>query len=101
MNFPVASRRGANVSTPEVIEIGRDLLYTALLLALPTLVVSLVVGLAVSVLQAATSIQEQTLNFVPRMLALGAVVLVTMPWTLQLATHFMVRMLWQAAEVGH
>jgi flagellar biosynthesis protein FliQ len=96
-----ASRRGVNVSTPEVLEIGRDLLFTALLLALPTLAVSLVVGLIISVLQAATSIQEQTLNFVPRMLALGVVVLVTMPWTLQLATHFTVRMLWQAAEVGH
>lgn len=89
------------MSTPEVIEIGRDLLFTALLLALPTLAVSLIVGLVVSVLQAATSIQEQTLNFVPRMLALGVVVLLTMPWSLQLATHFTVRMLWQAAEVGH
>lgn len=88
------------MSTPEVLAIGRDLLYTALLLALPTLVVSLVVGLVISVLQAATSIQEQTLNFVPRMLALGIVVVLTMPWTLQLATHFTVRMLWQAAEVG-
>lgn len=88
------------MSTPEVIEIGRDLLYTALLLASPTLAVSLIVGLAISVLQAATSIQEQTLNFVPRMLALGLVVLLTMPWTLQLATHFTVRMLWQAAEVA-
>jgi len=98
---PAAPRKGTFVSTPEVIGIGRDLLYTALLLALPTLVVSLVVGLVISVLQAATSIQEQTLNFVPRMLALGVVVVLTMPWTLQLATHFTVRMLWHAAEVGH
>ena len=88
------------MSTPEVIGIGRDLLTTALLLALPTLVVSLVVGLVISVLQAATSIQEQTLNFVPRMLALGAVVLLTLPWSLQVATHFTARMLWKAAEVG-
>lgn len=89
------------MSTPEVVGIGRDLLYTALLLSLPTLAVSLIVGLAISVLQAATSIQEQTLSFVPRMVALGIVIVLTMPWTLQLATHFTVRMLWQAAEVGH
>lgn len=89
------------MSTPEVIGIGRDLLYTALLLSLPTLAVSLVVGLVISVLQAATSIQEQTLSFVPRMVALGVVIVLTMPWTLQLATHFTVRMLWQAAEAGH
>lgn len=88
------------MSTPEVLQIGRDLLYTALLLALPTLATSLVVGLVISVLQAATSIQEQTLNFVPRMIALGVVVVLTLPWSLQLATHFTVRMLWQAAEVG-
>lgn len=96
-----AARSGEILSTPEVLQIGRDLLYTALLLSLPTLAVSLVVGLAISVLQAATSIQEQTLNFVPRMLALGVVVVLTMPWMLQLATHFTVRMLWHASEVGH
>jgi flagellar biosynthetic protein FliQ len=88
------------MSTPEVIEIGRDLLYTALLLCLPTLVVSLVVGLIISVFQAATSVQEQTLNFVPRMLAVCLVLIVTMPWALQMVTHFTVRMLWQAAQVG-
>ncbi len=88
------------MSTPEVVEIGRELLSTALLLALPTLIVSLVVGLVISVLQAATSVQEQTLNFVPRMLAFGFVLILTMPWALQLATHFTVRMLWRASEVS-
>ena len=88
------------MSTPEVLEIGRDLLSTALLLALPTLLVSLIVGLVISVFQAATSVQEQTLNFVPRMIAVGLVLILTMPWALQMAMHFTVRMLWQAAEVG-
>ena len=88
------------MSSPEVIEIGRELLVTALLLALPTLAASLLVGLIISVFQAVTSIQEQTLSFVPRMLAVGVVLIVTMPWALQMAMHFTVRMLWQAAEVG-
>lgn len=88
------------MSTPEVIEIGRELLYTALLLALPTLAVSLVVGLIISLFQAVTSIQEQTLSFVPRMLAVALILVLTMPWALQMAMHFTVRMLWQAAEVG-
>lgn len=87
------------MSIPLVLELGRDLLYTALLLALPGLVVSLLVGLLVSVFQAATSIQEQTLSFIPRLVAVGAVLVVTMPWALQLAVHFTVRMLGQAAEV--
>ena len=88
------------MSTLEVVDLGRELLYTALLLALPTLAVSLVVGLAISVLQTVTSIQEQTLSFVPRMFAVGLVVVFTMPWALQLATYFTVHMLWRAAEVA-
>jgi flagellar biosynthetic protein FliQ len=75
-------------------------MYTAILLALPTLAVSLLVGLVIGLFQAMTSIQEQTLSFVPRMLAVALVLVFTLPWALQLATHFTARMLWQAAEVG-
>jgi flagellar biosynthetic protein FliQ len=84
----------------QVVEIGRDLLYTALLLALPALAVSLVIGLIVGVLQAITSIQEQTLSFVPRLLAVGLVMVLALPWTMQLAVHFTMRMLERAAGVG-
>jgi flagellar biosynthetic protein FliQ len=87
------------MSIPQVLELGRDLLYTTLLLALPALAVSLIVGLVISVFMAATSIQEQTLSFVPRLVAVGVAVVVMMPWSLQLAIHFTVRMLWQAAEI--
>jgi flagellar biosynthetic protein FliQ len=87
------------MSPAEVHEIGRDLLYTALLLALPTLGVSLVVGLLISVFQVVTSIQEQTLTYVPRILAVGLVILFTMAWAMQLAVHFTMRIFWQAAEV--
>ena len=57
----------------QVLEIGRDLLTTALLITLPALLASLVVGLVVSILQAVTSIQEQTLSFAPRLIAVGLV----------------------------
>jgi flagellar biosynthetic protein FliQ len=83
----------------EVLEIGRELLFTALLLALPALLASLVVGLVVSVLQTITSIQDQTLSFVPRIIAVGFALVVSLAWTLQLAVHFTVVMLWRAAEV--
>jgi len=82
-----------------VLELGRDLMYTALLLALPALGVSLVVGLLVSILQTVTSIQEQTLTFIPRVVAVGFALVLSMSWALQIAIHFTVRMLWQAAEV--
>jgi len=87
------------VSIPQVLELGRDLMYTALLLALPALGVSLVVGLLVSILQTVTSIQEQTLTFIPRVVAVGFALVLSMSWALQIAIHFTVRMLWQAAEV--
>lgn len=88
------------MSIEQVIEIGRDLLYTTLLLALPALAASLLVGLVISILQAITSIQEQTLSFVPRLLAAGLVLVVAMPWIMQIAIHFTMRMLARAAEVG-
>ena len=88
------------MSTGQVLEIGRELMYTALLLALPALVASLLVGLVISIFQAVTSIQEQTLTFVPRLIVVGVVLILTMPWALEVAVHFTVRMISQAAEAG-
>ena len=68
--------------------------------ALPTLAASLLVGLVISVFQAVTSIQEQTLTFVPRLIIVGVVLVLTMPWALEVAIQFTVRMLGLAAEVG-
>jgi flagellar biosynthesis protein FliQ len=81
-----------------ILEIGRDLLTTTLLIAAPALIASLVVGLIVSILQTITSIQEQTLSFVPRLLAVGLVLVLTMAWTLQVAAHFTARMIEHATE---
>jgi flagellar biosynthetic protein FliQ len=88
------------VTIPEVLEMARDFLSTALLIALPALAVSLVVGLIVSILQTITSIQEQTLSFVPRLLAVGGVMLFCLGWILQMAVHFTMSMIAHAAEVS-
>jgi flagellar biosynthetic protein FliQ len=77
----------------------RDFLSTALMISLPALVVSLVIGLIIGVLQAITSVQEQTLSFVPRLIAVGTVMLVCLGWILQLGVHFTVRMFATASEV--
>ena len=87
------------MSYSQVLEIGRELLSTALMLALPTLATSLVVGLVISVFQAVTSIQEQTLTYVPRLVAVGLVIVFTLSWAMQIAVSFTMHMLWQAAEV--
>jgi flagellar biosynthetic protein FliQ len=82
-----------------VIELGRDLLATAFLVALPALLVSFVVGLIVSIIQTVTSIQDQTLSFVPRVLLTGLAIVLTLSFTLSLAVGFTVRMILRAAEV--
>lgn len=87
------------MTIPDVLRLAQDFLGTALLIAMPALLVSLVIGLIVSILQTITSIQDQTLSFVPRLLGVGAVMLICLGWILQLGVHFTVRMLASAAEV--
>ena len=66
-----------------VVELARNALVVALTLAGPLLAVALAVGLVVSVFQAVTSIQEQTLSFVPKRCAVGATFLFLLSWMLQ------------------
>lgn len=87
------------METNEVIEIGRDLLMTSMWLAAPAVLVSLVVGLIISLLQTVTSVQEQTLTFAPRIVAVGAVMLLTLPWMLQVSSAFTIRMFERLAQV--
>jgi flagellar biosynthetic protein FliQ len=89
------------MSSSDVLIISKDLMWTALLLAAPAVITSLVVGLVISVLQTLTSIQEQTLSFVPRIVVVSLVMLVTLPWSLQVAISFSIRMMAMAAKVGH
>jgi flagellar biosynthetic protein FliQ len=70
------------------------------MVALPALVVSLVIGIIVSIFQTVTSIQDQTLAYVPRLIVVGMVIVMTLSFSLQLATHFTVRMFEQAAGVA-
>ncbi|HRV90564.1 MAG TPA: flagellar biosynthesis protein FliQ [Anaerolineae bacterium] len=75
-----------------VMTLGRDALMMTLLLGAPMLGVSLVVGLVVSLFQAVTQINEMTLTFVPKLLALTLVFVLLGPWMLQQIIHFTVRL---------
>ena len=66
----------------QVLELSTQALELALRVALPLLGVGLVVGLAVSIFQAVTQIQEQTLAFIPKILAIAGVLIVGGPWML-------------------
>ena len=77
-----------------VTQIMADAMYTVLITALPPLLISMVVGLLVSIFQTVTSIQEQTLTFVPKILAVFATILIGGGWMLNLMSTFTVN-LWQ------
>lgn len=71
-----------------IIDLGRKTLMMVLLLSGPMLILSLVVGLIVSVFQAATQINEMTLTFIPKLVSMGLALLIFMPWKLQLFKGF-------------
>ena len=75
--------------TPEaVIGFARSAIETTLMLSLPMLAVSLVVGVVLSVLQAGTQIQEMTLTFVPKIVAMFIAVIVAFPWLMDKMVGF-------------
>lgn len=80
------------MNVTEVLEMNRDLFLTAMLIALPALAMSLIVGLLVSVFQTVTSIQDQTLSYVPRIILVGLTIIFTMAFTLEHAVEFTRRM---------
>jgi flagellar biosynthetic protein FliQ len=75
--------------TPEmVLTVARESLMVTVLVATPLLLAALATGVLVGVLQAATQINEMTLSFIPKLLALVVVLLATGPWMLQILTGY-------------
>lgn len=81
------------MTSQEVITLGQQALYMTVLVSAPLLVTALVVGLAVSVLQAATQINEMTLSFLPKLLAMFLVLIAAGPWMLALIVDYLQRIL--------
>lgn len=71
-----------------VLDIGRNSLEAMLMVGGPLLLVALLVGLAVSIFQALTQINEATLTFIPKILAIGGTILIMGPWMLRILTAF-------------
>ncbi|MDQ1263212.1 MAG: flagellar biosynthesis protein FliQ [Campylobacterota bacterium] len=72
----------------KLIELGIETFKIALLLALPALLVGMFVGLAVSIFQATTQINEMTLSFIPKIIGVVIIIILTMPWMLNSMTDF-------------
>lgn len=76
----------------ETVFIGRELLLMSLLLVAPVVIVSLAVGLVISIAQTVTSIQEQTLSFAPKIIAVVGVIILALPWYLNTLKAFTINM---------
>lgn len=82
----------------EVIAIASEALFLVIKVAAPVLLVSLIVGLVISIFQTVTSIQEQTLTFVPKIIAVFLSLILIGNWMLTQITEFMIR-LWSDFSV--
>ena len=79
--------------TPEsVMNLGREAIEVALMLAAPLLLIALIVGLLISIFQAATQINEATLSFIPKLLSTFLMLILAGPWMLQVMVSFIRRL---------
>ncbi|MCH7496316.1 MAG: flagellar type III secretion system protein FliQ [Candidatus Marinimicrobia bacterium] len=88
------------MNTDFVVFISNRTLITALLLLLPILGSALLVGVIVGLFQAVTSIQEITLTFIPKIAVVGLVILMTIPWMLDLVIEFNLLIFDQITQLG-
>lgn len=75
-----------------IIKLGQDALRTTAMLSAPLLLSTLVVGLAVSIFQAVTQINEATLTFIPKMIVIAIVLILAGPWMMDLMTSYTVHL---------
>jgi flagellar biosynthesis protein FliQ len=84
-----------------IVHLFREAFYTLMIVSMPTLLVSLIVGLVISVFQAATSIQEATLTFVPKMIIMAVIIVLTLPWILDVMMSFTTNLFSQIPALAH
>jgi flagellar biosynthetic protein FliQ len=84
---------GRAMSPASVVELGRQAVEVMLLVSAPMFVAALAVGLIVSIFQAATQINEMTLSFIPKLIAIFVTLVLAGPWMLTVMTDFMRRLL--------
>jgi flagellar biosynthetic protein FliQ len=78
------------MSGPEILDIARDAIYTLVIVSAPLMLVGLIVGVVISLLQALTQIQEMTLVFVPKILAMFVALILALPFMAEaLHSHMM------------
>jgi flagellar biosynthetic protein FliQ len=77
------------MSPESVMDIGRQAVYMTIIVASPMLLTALVIGLVVSIFQAATQINEATLSFIPKLFGILAILAIVGPWMVTVMTDYM------------
>jgi len=88
------------VDTPEVLDIARDAIFVMLKIGAPIMAVALLIGLAISLVQALTQIQEMTLSFVPKILVMFASLLLLLPFMISTLSTFTERLADRIVSLG-
>lgn len=76
-----------------VLDLAAKTMWVSMQVAAPALVATLVMGIVISIFQAATQINEQTLSFIPKIVAMTVAILVFGPWTLQVMMNFTIELI--------
>ena len=84
----------------QVIDLARELLFTVVIIAAPVLIVGLIVGVSVSLFQALTSVQEQTMSMIPKMFAVIMVTLLLLAPALEILRDYATKVLGQLNSFG-
>jgi flagellar biosynthetic protein FliQ len=89
------------MTTEMLLDLAKSTLLTALMIVTPALLVGMTVGLVVSFFQTVTSLQEQTLTIVPKLLAVLTTIVLLMPWILGTLREFTLGLFRSLAVIGH
>jgi flagellar biosynthetic protein FliQ len=87
------------LSPDQILDIGREAIWVTMLVGAPSMACALVLGLGIAILQALTQVQEATVAFVPKLLGVALVLVVAMPWTLEVLRGFTLSLFGRIAEV--
>lgn len=85
----------------DAISLGRDAIFVCFMVAAPVLLVSMVIGLTISIFQAVTQIQEPTLTFIPKIIGSALAILFFGPFMLAILTDFLSRILLHVKDYVH
>ncbi len=88
------------MNATDVLEVSRDSIWVMLKISAPLMLTALIVGLVISLLQALTQLQEQTLTFVPKILILFAVFVLTIPFMSNTLVEFTKELMTKAVGIG-